>query len=189
VADRHATFVVVPSRLLAYVCDIHPRYVEREVEVHVDGHVEVARDGEHAVDLAVRVAIDVRRRTRDARTALERCDHQLLGARIVGETFLGKYADVDVDCKGVLVHERCHAVEAAQADARIDFDVRAHVRRALQDRALERARAARVHVLRGERGLRPRDLANGFGQRPLARAHALQDARLVEVHVRLDEAR
>ena len=68
-------------------------------------------------------------------------DQQLVGARIVGQAFLRKHAQLDVDRPFVFVDQRLHAVEAAHADAGIDLDMRAHPRRAVLDAVLQCPRA------------------------------------------------
>ena len=115
---------------------------------------------EHAVDLAVRIAVGIGRGADHRAAALERRDHQLVGAGIVEQALLREDADLDVDRPLVFVDQRQHAFEPAQADAGIDLELRAHVRRAVQDRLLERAHGAGVDILRRERLLRLGHLAD-----------------------------
>src|SRR5262249_2050475 len=71
---------------------------------------------------------------------------------------------------------------------RVDLDLRAHARRAVLDALLQRPRRTRVNVLDGPRLLHRRnaldriDLARLFGRT------AVDDARLVEMDVRLDQS-
>ena len=84
-------------------------------------------------------AVDIRRATDGAAAALERLDHQFVGAGIVEQTFLREHADLQVDRPGIFLDQRQHAFEPAQADAGIDLEMRAHMGGALQDRLLKRA--------------------------------------------------
>ncbi len=70
----------------------------------------------------------------------------------------------------------------------IDFELSAHMRRAVEDRLLQRAAGATVDVLRREAALRLRDLRNRLVEIALFGAAAVEDRRLVEMDMRLDKA-
>ena len=71
----------------------------------------------------------------------------------------------------------------------IDLEMRAHVHRAVRDAALQRAFGARVDVLGGEVLLRLGDFADRLFEVALLGLAAVEDVRLVEMDVRLDERR
>ena len=89
-------------------------------------------------DLAGLVGVVARRGADHLGAALQALDQQLVGAGIVGQAFLRKDADLDVDRPSVVGDQRLHALEAAHADAGIDLDLRAHARRAVHDALLQR---------------------------------------------------
>ena len=101
--------------------------------MHVDVDVELTRHFEHAVYLPFRIGVGIGSGADDLAAALERLHHQLIGAGIVEQPFLREDADLDVDRPLVLVDQRQHPFQAAQADAGIDLELRAHVRRAVED--------------------------------------------------------
>src|SRR6185503_14145488 len=103
--------------------------------------------------------------------------------------FLRKDAHLDVDRPLVVFDERLDALEPAHADAGIDLDLRAHARRAVQDAVLERARGACADVLDRHALLDRRHAQDRAQGAALLRGAALDDARLVQVDVGLDEPR
>jgi len=139
VPDGHAAAISEALGQRAHVLEIERRRIGTEIEMHVYVDVEFAREFEHAVDLSVRIAVGIRCRADDAAAAPQGLDHQRIGARIVEQPFLRKDADLDVDCPPVFFDQRPDPFETAQADAGIDFELRAHMRGAVQDRFLERA--------------------------------------------------
>ena len=112
--------------------------IEREVEMQVEVGVELAGQREQPVDLAVRVAVGVGRAADDGGAAAQGRHHQLLGAGIVEQPFLREDAELEVDRPAILGDQRQHALQPAQADARVDLDVGAHPGGAVQDAALQR---------------------------------------------------
>jgi hypothetical protein len=114
-------------------------------------------------------------------------DKKLLRAGIVEQAFLREGADFKVDRPGVVALEPPHRIETFQANARIDFDVRAHAHRALHDRLLQGAPPACVDIVFREATLGGRDLGDGFLQRAFAQRAAIENARLVEMNVGVDE--
>ena len=155
--------------------------------MHVDIDVELARDREDAVDLPVRARIRVGRGADHAAAVAQRLDHQLVGAGIVQQPFLRKDADLDVDRPSVFFDQLAYAFEPAQSDAGIDLELRAHMRRAVEDAFLQRLLRARVDVFRGEALLGTRDLLDRFLQIALLGPAAIENARLVEMDMGLDQ--
>ena len=115
-------------------------------------------------------------------------DQQLLGAGIVGQAFLREHADLEVERPGVIALERAYGVKAVEPDARIDLDMGAHARRALDDGFLQRALRARMDVGLGEGALGRGHRFDRFLERPALAIAALENAGLVEMDVGLDEA-
>ena len=72
--------------------------------------------------------------------------------------------------------------------AGIDLDMRAHARRAVLDAVLQRLARARVHVLDRHGVLDRRHALHGVRVAVGLRRAAVDDARLVEMDVRLDQA-
>ena len=77
--------------------------------------------------------------------------------------------------------------EADRADARIEFDVGPHPHRAMSDAAFQGALAAPINVLDREVAFGGRGFTDGFGDRALFDAAAVEDAGLVEMNMRLDQ--
>ena len=156
--------------------------------MHVDVDVVVARQFKDAVDLARRIRVDIRRAADHPAAALKPLDQEFVGAGIVEQAFLREHAELQVDRPGVFLDERQHAFEPAQADARIDLDMGAHMGGALQDRLLQRAHRAGVNVFRRERGLGLGGFSDRFVEVALIRLNAIEDAGFIEMNMRLDEA-
>ena len=90
---------------------------------------------------------------------------------------------------GIIALQRLDRLEAAQADARIDLDMGAHARGAVNDRALEHPGAARIDVLDGEIALHRGDGADRLADAAVVMAAAAEQAGLVEMDMGVDEAR
>ena len=120
------------------------------------------------------------------------CSHaainKFLGSRIIEQPFLRKNADFDVDCPSVVLLQPSDRIKSLQADARIDFDMGAHARRALQDRFFKGAAGAFINVVLGECALGGRDFGDRLGERSLLRFAAVKDAGLVEMNMGFDKA-
>ena len=82
-----------------------------------------------------------------------------------------------------------HALVAAHADAGVDLGLRAHARRAMQDALFQRLRGAGMHVLDRHLRLDRRHAEHRAQRRARLRRAAIDDARLVEMDVRLDQSR
>src|SRR5271169_4352871 len=109
--------------------------------MHVDFGIEVARDRKYTVDLAARVAVEIRHGADRPRAAAQALDQELFGAGSVGQPFLRKHAQLDVHRPGMVAGALLDRIEADHADARIEFYMGAHPRRAMRDAALQGALA------------------------------------------------
>src|SRR5262249_4179260 len=143
-----------------------------EIEMHVDIDIEFARKLEYSSDLAGMVAVVIRRGA-DHLGALAKGFHQeLVRAGIVGEPFLGKDTDLEIDRPAIIGDQRRNALKAAQADTGIDFDMGAHARRAVEDGAYERRLGTRAHVVDGEVWLQRPDALHRRNLAPLLGARS-----------------
>ena len=188
VTDRHAA---APARGLGAPTDlfeIHPRRIDIEIEMKIDIAVELPRYREDTRDLAVRIAVGVGTAADEVGVLLARRDEKLLGAWIVEQAFLRKNADFDIDRPGVVLLEPPDGVEPFEPYARVDLDMGAHAHGALQDGPLQRAAGALINVVFAERALGRSHFGNRLGKRSLPRLAAVEDAGLVEVDMRFDEA-
>ena len=153
VADRDTTAIFVLVGTTADMFKVHIVSGRTEIQMHVDVDVELAGHLEDAINLPRRITIGVRRAAYHAAAAFERLHHQLVRARIVEQALLREDADIKVDRPGIFLDQWHHTFEAAQPDAGIHFQVRAHMRRALKDRLFQRALRARIYIFRRERQL------------------------------------
>ena len=176
-----------PLRLLADVQQVEVIGARAEIQVHIDVDVEFARHFENAIDLAVRVGVRIGRCADHLAASFQGRDHQLIGAWVIEQSLLRKDADLHIDRPGILLDQRPHALEPSEADAGIDLELRAHMCRAVEDAALERPLAALVDVLRREGRLRLGHFLDGFFEVSFVGAAAIENVRLVEMDVRLDE--
>ena len=156
------------------------------MQVHV--HVVGLRELEHAADVSGAIAVVARRAADQARAALQARDQVRVRLRMPGEPLLGEHAELEIDGPRVVLRELLHRLEAAQARVRVHLDVGAHVGRAVHQAALQGVARARVHVLHREAGLHRRDALHVVALAALRRRAAIDDARLVEVDVGLDQA-
>ena len=105
------------------------------------------------------------------------------------DPLLGEGAHLEVEAVGVLPAQREHRLDAPEAHDRIDLHVTAHRRRAERGGAVEEPPGAGLDVLDGEGPLGLGGDADGFRERALLARRALEEIRLVQVDVRIDEAR
>jgi hypothetical protein len=115
-------------------------------------------------------------------------DQEFIRARIVGQTLLWKHADLDVDqiCK---ISDRLRdALEAVHIDDRIEFELGANPSCALSHGAGQNLACPPVNVLSGKGVLGGARPANRIGVTAGFRRGSLENVRLVEVNVALDEA-
>jgi len=92
---------------------------------------------------------------------------QWIAGRIVGQTFLRKDADFEIDSPSGIRRSAHARPQSAQADTRIDLDMGPHPGRAMQYRLLDGAPGARAHVLDRKGVLdRPRPGRPAWASRP-----------------------
>ena len=138
--------------------------------------------------MRVRIGVHIGTAADHLAAVAQRGDQKFLGAGIVGQPFLRKHADRQVDRPGIVALQRLDRLETAQADARIDLDMGAHPRGAVHDRALEHPRAARIDVLDREIALHRGDRLDGLADAAMVMAAAAEQAGLVEMDMGVDEA-
>ena len=158
------------------------------VEMHVDVDVEFARHLEDAADLGGAVGVVAGRGADDVAPFLRAAT---ISSSVPG--LLVRPSCGMTQTRGrsptVLVDQRLHALEAAQADLGVDLDMGAHARGAVADALLDGRRCALDHVLDREGVLHGRDALHREMRTALGRVlAAAEDARLVEMDVGLDEA-
>ena len=187
-ADRDAALVVAPLGLPADLFEMPPGRIEIEVEMQVDIDVELLRQIENLFEMRVRVGVHIGTAADRFAAVAQRRDQQFFGAGIVGQAFLRKHADREIDRPGIVALQRLDRLEAAQADARIDLDMGAHPRGAVHDGALDHLCAARIDVLDREIALHRRDRGDGLSHAAMVVPAAAEQAGLVEMDVGVDEA-
>ncbi len=187
-ADRDAPAPAIFLGLATDIVDLHAVGGFGQIEMHVDLGVELARNREDAVDLCLRIGVEIRRSTNGPRAAAQAFDQEFLGAGIVGEAFLRKYAELDIDRPGIVTRDLADGLEAGHADAGIKLDMGAHAHRAMRDAALQRLLRPCIDVLGGEIALGGGGHTDGFGDGAFLDAAAVENAGLVEMDVRLDQA-
>src|SRR6516165_9527254 len=79
-------------------------------------------------------------------------------------------------------------MKSLKAYSRIDLDMGAHAQGTLQDRLLQGARGAPIDVVLAERAFGGGDLGDRLRKRSLPGLAAVENAGLVEMNMRLDEA-
>src|SRR5262249_41709874 len=146
-ADHDPSSALESLRELTHQVDVHGIGGRSNVEMDVDVDVELASELENAPDLTWLIGIVARSAPDHGGAAFQAVYHQLIGSGIIGEPFLRKDADLDVDCPLVIGNQRLHPLEAAHANGGIDFDLRTHAGGTMLDAILQGALSARVHVL------------------------------------------
>src|SRR5206468_10158497 len=146
-ADHDPSATLELLRKLAHQMDVHGIGGRANVEMDVDVDVELASELENAPDLTCLIGIVARSAPDHGGAAFQAFYQQLIGSGIIGEPFLRKDADLDVDGPLVIGNQRLHPLEAAHANRGIDFDLRAHAGSTVLDAVLQGALSARVHVL------------------------------------------
>src|SRR5436190_8411670 len=157
--------------------------------MQVDIDVELLGVVEYTFKLFVRVGVCIGTAA-DQVGAVAQCGNQeLLGAGIVGEAFLWEGADREVQRPGIVALQRLDRLETAQADTRVDFDMGAHPRGAVDHRALDHPFAAVVDVLDGEIALHRGYGLDRLAEAVMAMAATAEQAGLVEMDMGVDETR
>ena len=119
--------------LCANVFDRHPLGVGIEVKMEVDIDVELPRQLENPIDLPARVRIRVGTAANHRGPAPQRVYHQLIGAGIVEQPFLGEDANLQIDRPPIFRHQGHDGIYALDPDQGIDLQVGAHAGGALEN--------------------------------------------------------
>src|SRR6195256_2719885 len=187
-ADGDAAVIIAALGLPANLIEVPPGGIEIEIEMKMDIAIEGWREIEQFFDLRVGIGVHIGAAADQIAAVAQRRDQQLLGAGIVGQAFLGKDTDREINGPGVVALERLDGGKAAQSDARVDLDMGPHPRGAGNDGALDHAGAARIDILDREVALHGGDGANGFADAAMVMLAAAEQAGLVEVNVGIDKA-
>ena len=187
-AHNHPSTAPVLLGQLADQVDIHSLRGVADIEMDVDADIIFAGELKDAADLAVGVGVVAWRAADDRGPASEAFNQQLFCTGVIGQPVLREDTDLDVDCPLIIGDQRLDPLEAAHADRRVDFDLSAHARRAIEDAFDERALCSAPYVLHHKAGLHRRDLSHWTDVASGLRRTAVDDARLVEMDVRLDQS-
>src|SRR5581483_2089404 len=98
-------------------------------------------------------------------------------------------ADFHIDSPRVVARQPTDGVEADHSYPGIELDMGAHARGAMADAALERPSAAFIHILDREAALGGRGFPRRLHHGPLLDPAAVENARLVEMDMRLNQTR
>ena len=102
-ADCDPAAILIFLRALADMAQVHAVGGRAKIEMQVDVDVVFACEFENAVDLAGRIAVDIGRAANRTAAAIERFDHQFIGARIVEQPLLRKNANLQIDRPGYIL--------------------------------------------------------------------------------------
>ena len=149
-AQVHAALPAVAHRPIADRLDLGSVGVQVEVQVKIQIDVVPHGHREQDVDLRQRVAVGIGAAAQKVGPLRQRLFQKRLGAGIVGQAFLGKGADLQVQRKCIVVLQGQHCLQAAQSGARVDLDMGAHVHGALPDRGLDHLCAAAANIVDGK---------------------------------------
>src|SRR6266404_1263397 len=186
--DGDASVIVAALGLPANLVEVPPGRIEIEIEMKIDIDIEGLREIEQLLDLRRGIGVHIGAAADQIAAVAQRRDQQLFSTGIVGQPFLWKDTDLQIDGPGVVALERLDGLKAAQSDARVDLDMGPHPRGAGNDGALDHAGAARIDILDREVALHGRDGANGFADAAVIMPTAAEQAGLVEVNVGIDKA-
>src|ERR671930_1382898 len=114
VTNRHAAAPAMSVGLAAHLIEVHPRWVEVEIQMKIDVEIETAGNVEDARDLPVRVGVGIRATADHVGPLLAGLDQQFLGAGIVGEALLGKGADLQINRPRVIALELAHGMKTLE---------------------------------------------------------------------------
>ena len=156
--------------------------------MQVDIDVELLRQIKYLFEMRVRIGVHVGTAADRFATVAQGRDQEFFRAGIVGQAFLRKHADREIERPGIVALQRLDRLEAAQAYARIDFHMGAHAGGAMHDGALDHFCAARVDVLDREFALHRRDRGNGLSHAAVVMPAAAEQAGFIQMDVGIDEA-
>ena len=158
------------------------------IDVHVDIDIEPPRQLENAVDLAGVIEVVVGRRADHMSTHLQPLDQGGIGRRRRRQSLLREDAEFEIDRPGVVFRQLLQRLDALDAHWCIDLDVGADACRPVLEAAFQRRLSALIDVLDRKAcldGLHPAHVVGLAAAR--LRLTAIDDARLVQVDVGLDE--
>ena len=187
-ADGDAALVVAPLGLPADLVEMPPGRIEIEIEMQVDIDIEGLREVEQLFQMRHGIGVHIGTAADQVAAIAQRVDQEFLGAGIVGEAFLRKHAQTEIDRPGIIALQRLQRRKTAQPDARVDLDMRAHPRGAGDNRAVQHPGAALIDVVNGKIALHGGDRLDRLGNAAVVMAAAAEQAGLVEMDVGVDEA-
>ena len=164
------------------------RSIVAEIDVEVDVAFVGACEFENTLELPLAIGVGAGRAADDAHALLEGRDQELIRSRIVGQALLREHADLDIDKIGEIADRLGDALEAAHIDDRIKFELGANPGCALSQGAGQNLAGAHVDVLSRKGVLGGACPANGIRVTADFRCGTVEDVRLVEMNVALDEA-
>src|SRR3569833_3259780 len=126
--------------------DMHPGWIEVKVEVKIDVNIEAVGKVEDTRDLTARIVVGVRTSTDQVRSFFASLGQQFVRALMVQQSFLGKHANLQIDRPGKIMFQPLDGAEAAQADARVDLNMSAHMHRALQNHLIQNEASANIYI-------------------------------------------
>src|SRR5262245_65712862 len=97
-ADHNPSATLELIRKLTHQVNVHGIGGRANVEMDVDVDVELASEFENTPDLTCLIGIVARSAADHGGAAFQALDQQLIGSGIIGEPFLRKDTDLDVDC-------------------------------------------------------------------------------------------
>src|SRR5262249_11749165 len=147
-----------------------------------------ARDFEDPIDLTGMIDIVIGSRADDASAHVEALAQRGFRLWCGRHAFLREYANLKIDCPGVLLGERPYSLHTTHAHRSIDLRVGADAGRSLFNAALQSGLRPGVDVLNGEGALDRLHASHVVRLRPTRlRRTPIDDSRFIEVDVRFDQ--
>ena len=189
-ADHHAAAAPILVGQLAHQVDVHRVRRIADVEVDIEVDVELAREREDAPDLSRLVGVVARRAAEHLCAAPQAFDQQFIRAGKADQPFLREHADLDLDRPFVVCDQRLRRASKPRMPIPGSTSTCVRMRVAPCRMHCSSVAAARVRtsstVMCCFSGVTP---FTGLKARARLRRAAVDDARLVEMDVRLDQAR
>src|SRR5262245_29096065 len=168
--DCNASLVVPAFGLSTDLFQMCPRWIEIKVQVEIDIDTEFLRQVENALEMSVGVCVGVGATADHVAAGAQGLYQQLFAAGVVSQSFLRENTERQIERPGIIAFQGLHGFESAQGDSRIDLDMRPHARRAMDDRAFDDPRTARIDILHGKLPLHRRDGTDGVAKISLIKA-------------------
>ena len=158
------------------------------MEIHVN--VVVLRQLKNAMDLTASILVVADAAAHHRSATVQAVDQVLVGAGHARPALLQKYARLDIDCPGVILSQLLNRLEPEQPHIRVDLDLGPHMSDAVQKTLLEGRLGPRVNIFRRESMLDRGGTLYMIAHHTVGLdRHAIDDHRLVEVKMALNEAR